>query len=543
MSFDSFATNRSAPVVLGEQSHPSHVGAVGGVQGAPAAVLGLAFALYLFEANRMSSFLTVGAAGVNSVVITFASAVAMVALLFVYGRRPEFRMTRHVGACAGVAAIDSLASLAAAVTFSGSAHLGVVLAMLTRLLCPILLLWWGEALLATRARQGAMLVALACVVLGGLNLFSSLLRPQLTQYIISAFPMLSALCLFWFKSGLSAPGGGEGLAGGASFDRSLMEVDSRRVRVSDVFGLLLPLTALPVVFGYVHNAWIPTQDGAVVSMLIQVSAALGTVLGGLLLMFLVSCFWGRRRIYLYMSLPVILITLAFALVSSIGVSVPYFYVVLLNIAQKITFFFVLVAPFLLSTDNAPMTSLCLSVALYQCGKSVSSLLSYTIAPGAFSVVVVAVILVLIMSFFVGLVVNQGKAVYKEGLPDACDAASPTAWHTGTGAACRGETPGAVGQPAEILASGGDSGQAPPASVDVLARRYGLSLREREVLVLLLEGRTAGDVAQELVISNATAKTHMRNLYKKVDVHSQPELMALAKQAALEARSTRSKDAF
>ena len=547
MSFDSSENHRSGPGVLGGQTHSTYASAMGGLQNAPVAIFGLAFALYLFEADRMSSFLTVETAGINSIVITFSSACAMVALLFVYSRCSGFRMTRHTGVCLGVAALDSLASLAATVTFSSSEYLGAALAMLTRFLCPILLLWWGEALLMLRARQGAMLVAFACVVLGGLNLFSGLLRPQLTQYIISSFPVLSVLCLFWFKGGAFGFTGGPCPSGCGEppLDRSLMEAYSLSVRVSTASGLLLPLLALPVPFGYVHNAWIPTQDGGVVSMLIQMSAAMGTALGGLLLVSLVMFFWGRRRIYLYMSLPIILITLAFALASSIGVPVPYFYIVLLNIAQKVTFFFVLTAPFLLSTDNAPMSSLCLSVALYQCGKAISSYMAYTLSPDAFSAAVVAVILALIAGFFVGLVVNQGKAVYKEALPGDRDATPPTVRHAGAGMGagvgtdCCGRTPnGAAEGDAKGPSADGGPGQAPSAPVDVLVRRYGLSLREREVLVLLLEGRTAGDVAQELVISNATAKTHMRNLYKKVGVHSQPELMALAKQEGLEGRSGR-----
>lgn len=43
--------------------------------------------------------------------------------------------------------------------------------------------------------------------------------------------------------------------------------------------------------------------------------------------------------------------------------------------------------------------------------------------------------------------------------------------------------------------------------------------------LALEGKNAGGIAKELVISNATAKSHLRNIYLKLDVHSQQELVS------------------
>lgn len=57
-----------------------------------------------------------------------------------------------------------------------------------------------------------------------------------------------------------------------------------------------------------------------------------------------------------------------------------------------------------------------------------------------------------------------------------------------------------------------------------AASYGLTPREREVLELLLEGKTADDVSAELVISVATVRTHIHRIYEKVGVHSQIELI-------------------
>ncbi len=62
-----------------------------------------------------------------------------------------------------------------------------------------------------------------------------------------------------------------------------------------------------------------------------------------------------------------------------------------------------------------------------------------------------------------------------------------------------------------------------------ARRYGLSPREREILGYLLAGRSRPFIRDELVLSLNTVNTHVRNIYAKTDVHSQQELLTLARE--------------
>ena len=50
----------------------------------------------------------------------------------------------------------------------------------------------------------------------------------------------------------------------------------------------------------------------------------------------------------------------------------------------------------------------------------------------------------------------------------------------------------------------------------------LSDRELEVVALLAQGLSAGDVAKELVISVNTVKAHIKNIYQKLDVHTRKD---------------------
>ncbi len=60
----------------------------------------------------------------------------------------------------------------------------------------------------------------------------------------------------------------------------------------------------------------------------------------------------------------------------------------------------------------------------------------------------------------------------------------------------------------------------------------LSLRELEVLRLVAEGRTNDEVAEQLVVSRATVKTHLTHVYEKLGASSRTEAVAIARREGL-----------
>lgn len=69
--------------------------------------------------------------------------------------------------------------------------------------------------------------------------------------------------------------------------------------------------------------------------------------------------------------------------------------------------------------------------------------------------------------------------------------------------------------------------------DVLIEEKGLTPRESEILRLLARGRNAPYIQEKLVLSRNTVKTHVSNIYAKVGVHSQQELIDAVEACALE----------
>lgn len=66
--------------------------------------------------------------------------------------------------------------------------------------------------------------------------------------------------------------------------------------------------------------------------------------------------------------------------------------------------------------------------------------------------------------------------------------------------------------------------------ETVANTFLLSRREAEILFFLAKGHNAAYIQEKLYISEGTAKTHIRHIYRKCDVHSQQDLMRMVEDA-------------
>jgi DNA-binding NarL/FixJ family response regulator len=94
---------------------------------------------------------------------------------------------------------------------------------------------------------------------------------------------------------------------------------------------------------------------------------------------------------------------------------------------------------------------------------------------------------------------------------------------------------AFGRAARLTPDAGAAEEAAPEPAnggpDELAE-FGLTSREREVLTLIADGRSNGQIADELVISRKTASVHVSNILAKLGVSTRVEAAALAHRRGL-----------
>ena len=66
-------------------------------------------------------------------------------------------------------------------------------------------------------------------------------------------------------------------------------------------------------------------------------------------------------------------------------------------------------------------------------------------------------------------------------------------------------------------------------LDCLAKRYGLTEREKDITKLIAQGNTVKKTAALLYVAPGTVQSHMKSIYRKLDVHSRQEVIDMCHQ--------------
>lgn len=116
---------------------------------------------------------------------------------------------------------------------------------------------------------------------------------------------------------------------------------------------------------------------------------------------------------------------------------------------------------------------------------------------------------------------------------ACEEAGETEHVETDGARCRARRTGEACSGADPAGTGLVPGESEEDPIErrcrALARRYALSPRETDVLVAFAHGRNVAYLAESLVLSANTIRSHSKTLYAKLGVHSKQELIDLVEQ--------------
>ncbi|MFB6945862.1 response regulator transcription factor, partial [Streptomyces sp. NPDC056305] len=86
--------------------------------------------------------------------------------------------------------------------------------------------------------------------------------------------------------------------------------------------------------------------------------------------------------------------------------------------------------------------------------------------------------------------------------------------------------------ASFLAQGGSSDGAGPSAAEYSDRLAALTGREREVLVLVAGGHSNDEIAERLVVSPLTVKTHVNRAMAKLGARDRAQLVVIAYESGL-----------
>jgi len=62
-------------------------------------------------------------------------------------------------------------------------------------------------------------------------------------------------------------------------------------------------------------------------------------------------------------------------------------------------------------------------------------------------------------------------------------------------------------------------------IDLFCQQYGLTPRQKNIVDLILTGSSNKEIGEELHITEGTVKTHIYNIFKKVDVTSRNQIIS------------------
>ena len=294
---------------------------------------------------------------------------------------------------------------------------------------------------------------------------------------------------------------------------------------------LVPFFCYALVFGSVHFSWLGLQDEASVGMWVQLGASVGAILCGGAAFALARLRWGRALESIMHLLLAAFAIVALWLTTFLTSGYVFAYLVLLNIAQKLVFMLILIFGFPFARTMGECTSLW-AVAYFSffLGTCVSSRVGTMYDVFDLNLATAAALAVLLVVDVAGV-----ASLYSAG-----NAASPRPAN-GAGKAPEPQAPQAPaphepavveGQKAMLAAEGFDP---LPYTCHLIAERHDLTRREEEILQLLARGRTAARIAETLCITTATTRTHLRNIYAKLDVHSQQDILDMVEEFTKGAR--------
>lgn len=398
---------------------------------------------------------------------------------------------------------------------SSYADIALVAEVMKEALIVLFVVLWAAFILPLGFRKAIMVFGAAAICEGILQLATCWLQYSAHLFVIATAPLLSAGLLFVVKNTLAAEENNDEKAAFVS------STNTARVVQMTIF---VTIFCLMFVIGQVVFMALELQQALSVSVLAEVCMGLGNVLGGGCLVFFARYFADPSYLFAVLMLTAAFVAIAFY--SSIFTTgfLTGFFLTISSWAIQITGVLPILYVFIFGASNASVHNVATkqiaryalaSVFIYlaQTVSSLSMIAHLTTESSAYYIAIAFMLVVLVLCcMFLMLRMQNKQAVLKS---------AGSLLHATSNSLLMSETS------SDLLTF--DAAQHPRPFQQVMAEmseEFMLTPQEGNVLAQLAQGLNARSISEAMVLSSNTVRSHMRNVYAKVGVHSQQELISL-----------------
>ncbi len=477
------------------------------LRGTRCAVIGVACALMVLEIQRMPVGHAVSFSMFAPVPYVFeAILIGTVGMALARGRRHGAALGAVRAVTAAVATVSTWLVMWG-IGFDDAVMVQIRIAY--RISTGLLVVLWGERLIDLGAWRAACVIAAACLLSGVATLALAFVPQVVVDGFLGLLPVVAGAALVSFRP--------DRCPAAPSSAPPVFTLATMRERVVAVGLVVLPLLCRATTISTQHS-WMQLQQQAVASADIQAAIGAAIIIGGGVVGLILRFAWSRSFVLVF-DLVVVPVTFMAFYTASLANDLWALHFLIVDSTYKIVLFYVLMTPFLFPPQKGGFVSsapLYGSFAFLIAARALFSGLHAVLPASAYAAVAVVAVLAVfaVASVLALLYVHQ---------------------HAG-GMAVSADAPGRGAARVPMPVAGAPLRPA----MEHLGDRFELTPRERDVLVLLAQNYRAPYIAEKLVVSQSTVKTHMRNLYGKLGVHSQAELLLLIDREA-EGLSAREED--
>lgn len=403
----------------------------------------------------------------------------LLALALAYRLWPGFRLSKHPVVALATAVASSAALVSISLLPADAGLPAAVASETVPLVCSdVVLLIWAETLRSYGPRRSAVVFALAGAVASLTTLCLGTVKSEFELGVVAMLPILAVGGLFLFVEYNTSRSG----------FASIRDASARAPLVSA--DMLAPVLAclflVRFCLAYATVGW--TGSSSAASVASQFASTAGMLASGAAALALGTAFSGMAAGAAYA------LVVSFSLLGALfmsGTGEPGLIlasVSLINVVQVSLILTAFSLPALLGRED------CGALAFLSCALGTTCAAGLMcVAPRHVFAAIVGIALAVMAVILLGLLSRSGLGKSLE---------------------CTPEVPSDEGE----------------AVLEKTVRLYSLTPRETDIFRLLAKRESAEEIAESLVVSVATVRTHIRNIYAKMDVHSAKEFHALVEEA-------------